>query len=331
LGYNYLLADFRNEYPSLTRFALSYEGGDIPFEIEHSTGKLYYLLSEDRSEFDTSSGEKRFELNVKLTDSASNEIDFFVDVRLIDDDELVYMDDQLITKFFISPNSSKDELIGQIKVLEAFEKAETNLTRRYVEFLRRNQMRFEFEIADSDDYEHLFRLDRFSGLLFANKSIVRLGDKFKKMAVKVSGKVGEKRCHFLVNVYIFMIKPPNEPITIDSHRFESNEISVNVTLNNDEEYFEPKIKLSEEESNVFNANLRYKLLRNEEQSRCEVNWYNGRFKCRSAPKPTENERLSVLIAAYDLENNANLGLTKVNNTFNNFFSIKILMNVYVLR
>lgn len=362
-GYNYLVFEFEREYPhaavkSIQHYSLldyarprkrvvnNNESVPPPFEIEKFTGKLFYMLSEDTLDFDRLHGEKSYDLVIRLTDYAQQELDYFVTVTLVDDDELFYTTQtgarSLTNKLFIEPGLvGEGQLIGQVNVIDALKQAdESDSLMRYVEILQNNPKKFHYEIMHSNDHDGLFRVDETTGLVYAARPVIQMnGDKFKKLVVRVSGRVGqreERRCLFFIDVYVFMRTRRPGVIPRNPVKFVANEFNTSVKIDVDVDFgldffFEP-VEISRlisavvtgGDPSIIDSNVRYKMLRNH-HDRCEINWFNGKLRCRvtrdqqkeeyvgSLDTDVDKESFSILIATYDFHNRVLFDSAKVRN------------------
>ena len=320
-GYNYLLLDFAREYPShqVEHFTLDYTNRSLPFEIEN--GKLFYMLSEDTHAFKQYDDE--YNLIIRLTDSKQDNLDYSVRVNLINDDELFYTQATLTNKLYIDPIVRKDQLVGQVDVLAAFEAENTS---EFTEIFRRpDQTRnFRFQVLNSNDHTGLFRVEPNSGIVFADKPVIKFDneDKFKKLRVQVTGHVGHRPCEFLVDVYIFMrLHVTSSVLRRNPVKFEKDEFNTSVSVGVGRDvvgYFEPieisRLTSADDDLAVIDTNVRYVILRNYQHDRCEMNWFNGKLRCQMG-KGVDEERFSIQIATYDFHDRSLFDSTKVRITF----------------
>lgn len=278
------------------------------------------MLSEDTHAFRQ---DDEYNLIIRLTHSRQDDnLDYSIRVNLINDDKLFYTRGSLANKLYIDPIVRKDQLVGQVDLLGAFEAAAAENTSEFTEILRRpDQARnFQFRVLNSNDHTGLFRVDPNSGLVFADKPVIQFDneDKFKKLRVQVTGYIGHRPCQFLVDVYIFMrLHATSSVVRRNRVRFEKDEFNASVSVEVGRDVgvglFEP-IEISRltsvDDLAVIDTNVRYVILRNYQHDRCEMNWFNGKLRCEMG-KGIDEERFSIQIATYDFHERSLFDSTKV--------------------
>lgn len=298
LGYDVLVHDFNtglNENDqNLIEFSIDYQDqNDLPFEINKYSGQLYYLISEDTSEFD-SNYEKKFIFRIILKD-LNNIVSFCeIDFCLINNDPIVYTEN-LTNKFLVDKYLSSNKLIGQIDLINSLEANNHQDSSQLIIFLNLNQVELNFKIEYSND---VFYLDPRTGHLFTNDLIGSQRSQFYSLNVKVTGKIPNlnKNLLFEINVYIIARDSIDPSVLYSAGLVNFEEKTQSFKVNGARNI---SFNLKAISSNINKEkHLRFKILY-KSTDECEINWFNGNILCLFGHKQRELIRLTALV--YDIE------------------------------
>jgi hypothetical protein len=275
-GYEVLIYDFRHSFSSLPgqiEFNIEYNNRDLPFEIEKSSGKVYYLISEDTSQFN-SNGEKHFFLNISLTLRLKRF--FLIEIKIINDDQLIQL--RGLTQKFKLNSEGSNKQVGRVTIY-------------HLDSI--GNKRLNFELAESENYE----IDAKTGYLFA-KNETSHGYVNIKLTVAVSGYVGAKCTLMKIDVFLY-----ND---LDRGLLDKDVFDFKLEILSDFNDLETEFVLSRKYEVVSEARrpARFGLLNNELERHCQLNMYNGVLSCyfqRSVLMSLPRKVFNLAVIAYYLD------------------------------
>ena len=244
-GYEILIYEFQQSFCcNQAEYKIEYNNEDLPFEIEKLTGKVFYLLSEDTIEYSLN-GDKFFNLIINIL-NPSEVKQFMLQIQLVNNDPLIQLDN-LVNVFHFNPSKP---LIGQI----------------FSDHFDLSAKKLKFQLAQTENFD----VEATTGHLF----IKSLSNECNfKLNVNATGYTGEKRTLLKFDVFLYNSNC-YQTIAFDKTHFD-------LKIEASDGKFEAEFKLSAQYS-IVNANnrpARFRLIGNELEQFCQLNWFNAILSC----------------------------------------------------